>query len=204
MGTLHPKPEGSDSSITALASQPSRGDRTAEACLIPQIYEELWRVAARYMRPERLNHTLQPTALVHEAYDRLVRQPPIAWQSRAHFFAVAPELMRHMLADHARAGNAKRWGGIQHQLTLEEPVLPEPKQSVDVLLLNQAIESLTKLAERQARIIELHFFEGLSFEGIAPVLQLAPRTVKRDGGMARAWLNDQLSKSHDTGALATA
>ncbi len=194
MGTLHPKPEGSDNSITALLSQLSRGDRTVEARLIPQIYEELRRVAALYMRSERRNHTLQPTALVHEAYARLMQQRQIAWQSRAHFFAVASGLMRHILVDHARARNAEKRGGVQHQVTLDEAILPVPKQSVDVLALNQAIESLAKLDERQGRIVELHFFGGLSFEEIASVIRVAPRTVKRDWSMARVWLKGQLSK----------
>lgn len=194
MGTLHPKPEGSDNSITALLSQLSQGDRTVEARLIPQIYEELHRAAARYMRAERPNHTLQPTALVHEAYARLVQQPQIAWQSRAHFFAVASGLMRHILVDHARARNAEKRGGVQHHVTLDDAILPIPNQSVDVLALHEAMENLAKLDGRQGRIVELHFFAGLSIEEIASVLQVAPRTVKRDWSMARAFLKGQLTK----------
>jgi RNA polymerase sigma-70 factor, ECF subfamily len=194
METLHPKPEGPDNSITALLSQLSRGDRTVEARLIPQIYEELHRAAARYMRSERPNHTLQPTALVHEAYARLLQQPQIAWQSRAHFFAVASGLMRHILVDHARARNAEKRGGVQHQVTLDDAILRIPNQSVDVLALHEAMENLAKLDERQGRIVELHFFAGLSFEEIASVIQVAPRTVKRDWSMARAFLKGQLTK----------
>jgi RNA polymerase sigma factor (TIGR02999 family) len=194
MGTLHPKPGGPDNSITALLSELSRGDRSAEARLIPQIYQELHRVAARYMRSERPNHTLQPTALVHEAYARLVQQPQVAWQSRAHFFAVASGLMRHILVDHARARNAEKRGGVQDQVTLDDAMLPIPNRSVDVLALHEAMEKLAKLDERQGRIVELHFFAGLSFEEIASVIQVAPRTVKRDWSMARAFLKGQLTK----------
>jgi len=194
MGTLHPKPEGPDNSITALLSQLSRGDRTVEARLIPQIYEELHRAAARYMRSERPNHTLQPTALVHEPYARLLQQPQIAWQSRAHFFAVASGVMRHILVDHARTRNAEKRGGVQHQVTLDDAILRIPNQSVDVLALHEAMENLAKLDERQGRIVELHFFAGLSFEEIASVIQVAPRTVKRDWSMARAFLKGQLTK----------
>jgi RNA polymerase sigma-70 factor, ECF subfamily len=194
MGTLHPKPEGPDNSITALLSQLSRGDRSVEARLIPQIYEELHRAAARYMRSERPNHTLQPTALVHEAYARLVEQPQVNWQSRAHFFAVASGVMRHILVDHARARNAEKRGGLQHQVTLDDAILPIANQSVDVLALHEAIENLAKLDERQGRIVELHFFAGLSLEEIASVIQVAPRTVKRDWSMARAFLKGQLMK----------
>jgi RNA polymerase sigma factor (TIGR02999 family) len=194
MGTLRPKPGGPDNSITALLSELSRGDRSAEARLIPQIYQELHRVAGRYMRSERLNHTLQPTALVHEAYARLVQQPRVAWQSRAHFFAVASGLMRHILVDHARARNAEKRGGVQAQVTLDDAILSIPNQSVDVLALHEAMEKLAQLDERQGRIVELHFFAGLSFEEIGSVIQVAPRTVKRDWSMARAFLKGQLTK----------
>ena len=145
MGTLHPKPVGPDNSITALLGELSRGDRSAEARLIPQIYQELHRVAARYMRSERPNHTLQPTALVHEAYARLVQQPQVAWQDRAHFFAVASGLMRHILVDHARARNAEKRGGVQNQVTLDDAILPTPNQSVDVLALHEAVEEAGRI-----------------------------------------------------------
>jgi RNA polymerase sigma-70 factor, ECF subfamily len=194
MGTLHPKPGGPDNSITALLWELSGGDRSAEARLIPQIYQELHQVAARYMRSERRNHTLQPTALVHEAYARLVQQPQVAWQGRAHFFAVASGLMRHILVDHARARKAAKRGGVKDQVTLDDAILPTPNQSVDVLALHEAMEKRAQVDERQGRIVELHFFAGLSFEEIASVIQVAPRTVKRDWSMARAFLKGQLTK----------
>ena len=194
MATFERKPRGSDNSITALLAQLSEGNREVEARLIPQIYEELRRVAGRYMRYERVNHTLQPTALVNEAYARLIQEPHLHWQSRAHFFATAAQLMRRILVDHARARHAGKRGGIQHQVTLDEQVLPAPGQSIDVLALHEALEKLTKLDPRQSRIVELHFFGGLSFEEIASVLQVSERTVKRDWSMARAWLKGELSR----------
>jgi len=186
---------GPDNSITALLTQLSEGNREVEARLIPQIYDELRRVAGRYMRLERVNHTLQPTALVNEAYARLIQEPHIHWKSRAHFFATASQLMRHILVDHARARRAAKRGGMQHQVTLVEDILPAPGQSpIDVLALHEALEQLTRLDPRQGRIVELHFFGGLSFEEIASVLEISERTAKRDWSMARAWLKGELSK----------
>ena len=182
-----------DNSITALLTQLSEGNREVEARLIPQIYEELRRLAGHYMRLERVNHTLQPTALVHEAYARLVQQPQIPWQSRAHFFAVASQLMRHILVDHARARHAGKRGGVQHQVTLDEDILPTHEKSIDVLALHEALDHLAKFDPRQARIVELHFFGGLSFDEIALVLHVSERTAKRDWSMARAWLKRELS-----------
>jgi RNA polymerase sigma-70 factor, ECF subfamily len=185
---------GLDNLITALLAQLSEGNRDAEARLIPQVYEELRRVAGHYMRFERVNHTLQPTALVHEAYARLVQQPQIPWQNRAHFFAVASQLMRHILVDHARARHAEKRGGLQHQVTLDDAILPSHDQSIDVLALHEALEHLTNFDPRQGRIVELHFFGGLSFEEIALILHTSERTVKRDWSMARAWLKGELSR----------
>jgi RNA polymerase sigma-70 factor, ECF subfamily len=194
MATFRPGPDGSDNSITALLSQLSEGNREVEARLVPQIYEELRRVAGHYMRQERANHTLQPTALVHEAYARLVQQPQISWQNRAHFFATASQLMRHILVDHARARRAGKRGGGQNQVTLDEALLPASNHSIDVLALHEALERLTIFDPRQGRLVELHFFGGLSFEEIALVLHISERTAKRDWSMARAWLKNELSK----------
>jgi RNA polymerase sigma factor (TIGR02999 family) len=193
MATSVPEPD-SDNSITALLAQLSAGNRKAEALLIPQIYEELRRLARQYMRRERVNHTLQPTALVHEAYAQLVQLPQVSWQSRAHFFAAASNVMRHILVDHARARTADKRGGIQHQVTLDDALLAANNRSIDVLALHEAIERLEKFDERQARVVELHFFGGLTFEEIALVLNIAVRTAKRDWSMARAWLKGELSK----------
>ena len=195
MATLAPEPAGSDNSITALLLQLSAGNREVEARLIPQVYEELRRLAARYMRAERGNHTLQPTALVNEAYSLLVQQPQVPWQSRAHFFATASQLMRHILVDYARKRYAaKRGGGVQRQVTLDETILQSQNSTIDVLLLHEALEHLAQFDARQERVVELHFFGGLNFEEIAVILEISERTVKRDWSMARAWLKGELSK----------
>jgi RNA polymerase sigma-70 factor, ECF subfamily len=194
MTTLGPKAEGRDSSITALLLELSEGKQEAEARLLPQVYSELRRLAARYMRQERGNHTLQPTALVHEAYLRLVQQPQAPWQGRAHFFATASHLMRHILVDYARARQAGKRGGMRHQVTLDEAILPANERSIDVLALHEAIETLSGLDARQGRIVELHFFGGLTFDEIAEVLGCSVRTVKGEWSMARAWLKKQLSR----------
>jgi len=195
MATLAPEPGGSDNSITALLAELSAGNRDVESRLIPQVYGELRRLAAHYMRSERGNHTLQPTALVNEAYTRLVQQPQIPWQSRAHFFATASHLMRHILVDHARTRRAGKRGGLQRQVTLDDALLPSSERTMDVLILDEALENLAQFDPRQARIVELHFFGGLTFAEIALVLKVTERTVKRDWSMARAWLKGELSKS---------
>ena len=195
MATLAPEPGGSDNSITALLAELSAGNREVESRLIPQVYGELRRLAANYMRSERGNHTLQPTALVNEAYTRLVQQPQIPWQSRVHFFATASHLMRHILVDHARARRAGKRGGLQRQVTLDDALLPSSERTIDALILDEALENLSQFDPRQARIVELHFFAGLTFVEIALVLNMTERTVKRDWSMARAWLKGELSKS---------
>jgi RNA polymerase sigma factor (TIGR02999 family) len=198
----------SDNSITALLVQLSAGNRDAEAQLVPRVYHELRRLAARYMRRERGEHTLQPTALVHEAYVQLVKQPRVPWQSRAHFYAAASQIMRNILVDHARRKRAAKNGGPRRQVTLTDAVLhpeirPENRaadnrtaedRTIDVLVLNEALDALAILDARQARIVELHFFGGLSFDEIAEVLAVSERTAKRDWAMARAWLKAELSK----------
>jgi RNA polymerase sigma-70 factor, ECF subfamily len=192
MQPLKPASNGGHA-ITALLQKLSEGNREVEADLIPQIYPALRQLAARYMRHERQNHTLQPTALVHEAYERLVQQPQIPWQSRAHFYATASQLMRHILVDHARTRQAAKRGGVQHQVTLDEALLPSGGQSTDILALHEALERLAKFDARQSRIVEMHFFGGLTFEEMAAVLGVSDRTVKRDWSMARAWLKGELT-----------
>jgi RNA polymerase sigma-70 factor (ECF subfamily) len=194
MAILAPGPTGLDNSITAMLAQLGAGNQEVEAKLIPQVYGELGRLAARYMRGERGNHTLQPTALVNEAYILLVQQQ-IPWQSRAHFFATASHLMRHILVDRARKRVAAKRGGMKRQVTLDEAVLQSQNRTIDVLILHEALEHLATLDPRQARIVEFHFFGGLNFEEIAVVFQLSCRTVKRDWSMARAWLKVDLSKT---------
>jgi RNA polymerase sigma factor (TIGR02999 family) len=189
-----PEPD-SDVPITELLAGLRGGDPRAEAILIPRIYNELRRLARAQMRRERPNHTLQPTALANEAYQRLVQAPAhgVAWQSRLQFFAMAAQVMRHILVDHARAKRARKRGAFWQQITLDEGLNATEGQSLDVLALNEALERLTKLDPRQGRVVELHFFGGLTFEEIAEVLGIAARTVKRDWTMARSWLHNQLS-----------
>jgi RNA polymerase sigma-70 factor, ECF subfamily len=194
MATPPPQHGCSDDSITAMLGQLTAGNRDVEAQLIPQIYEELRRLARNFMWQERGNHTLQPTALVHEAYARLVQQTQVPWQNRAHFFAAASQLMRHILVDHARARRADKRGGAQQQVTLDDAMLQANNRSIDVLALNEAIDKLAALDARQARVVELHFFGGLTFEEIALVLTVSERTAKGDWSMARAWLKGELSK----------
>ncbi len=194
MATTRSAAGGLDNSITALLAQLKEGNRDAEAQLIPQVYKELRRIAGYHMRLERANHTLQPTALVHEAYSRLVQQPGIPWQNRAHFYAVASQIMRQILVDHARARHAGKRGGVQQQVTLDDALISSREQSIDVLALHEALERLSEFDHRQGRIVELHFFGGLSFEEIGLVLEISERTVKRDWTMARAWLKGELCK----------
>jgi RNA polymerase sigma factor (TIGR02999 family) len=186
--------EDQDDSITDLLSRVSSGNRAVEASLVPRIYKELHRLAAHYMRGERLNHTLQPTVLVHEAYLRLARQFGVFWQSRTHFFAAASQLMRHILVDYARSRIAAKRGGEKCQVTLGPGVAVQSSRSADVIALNESIERLSELDSRQGRIVVLHFFGGLSFEEIAFVLGVSTRAVRRDWTMARSWLRHELSK----------
>jgi len=156
--------------------------------LAPSLYRELHRIAVRKMRFERANHTLQPTALVNEAYLRLANASGSLWQDRAHFLAAAAQVMRHILVDHARLHGAGKRGAGAVQVTLDENIVPSPSHSIDVLALHEALERLSRLDARQGSIVELHFFGGLSFEEIASVLEVSDRTVKRDWAMARIWL----------------
>lgn len=183
-----------DHSISQLLFEVSQGNRDAEAALMTQVYGELRRLARKYMRAERANHTLQATALVNEAYLRLMGQQGVTWQDRAHFFAAAAQLMRHILVDHARARRADKRGGEQQQVTLTEALASEENKTVEVLALHEALEKLANLDPRQARVVELHFFGGLTFGEIAYILDASERTVKRDWTMARAWLKLALAK----------
>lgn len=181
--------------ITELLSRIKGGDRDAQSQLIPLVYAELHRLAASFMRRERPDHTLQATALVHEAFLRLAASPAIDWQSRAHFFAVAANSMRRILVDHARLANAQKRPGRREKLTLETALLYSEDQSEDLLALDQALEKLQRWDDRQSRIVELRFFGGLSIEETAEVLSISARTVKRDWTMARAWLHAELQET---------
>lgn len=181
------------SNVTLLLGELQRGNLQAEADLIPLVYQELRRIARWQLRGERSGHTLQPTALVHEAYLKLTRIEEMEWQGRSHFFAVAANLMRRILVDHARARLAEKRGSGQTMVEFNEAFLAMPEKSKDILALDDALERLTKMNERQARIVELRFFSGLTEEEAAHVLGLSPRTVKRDWRSAKAWLYLELS-----------
>ena len=181
--------------VTDLLAAWSNGDRDALSRLLPLVYGELQQVARRYLRAERPNHTLQPTALVHEAYEKLVGQDRTQWQNRAHFFAIAAEIMRRILVDHARKGQVGKRGGGAVRVALEESAAVEDRRDVEVLSLDELLTSLTKLDPRQARIVELRYFGGLSIEETAKALEISPATVKREWTVARAWLFRKMTQS---------
>ncbi len=183
-----PAPEA----LTALLQAWSRGDASARDQLFPLVYVELRRRAADCMRRERRDHTLQPTALVHEAYIRLSEQNP-GWKNRAQFFAVASQMMRRILVDHARARRAaKRQGGLL-TVTLEPEAGVSLPREVELLLLDEALDELASVDPRQSRIVELRFFGGLALEEIAGTLDLSLSTVNRDWRVARAWLYQRVA-----------
>lgn len=189
--------------ITALLEQLGRGNPEAEARLVPLIYGELRRMAARYMRRERPDHTLEATALVHEAYVRLVGQTRMNWRNRAHFFGVTAQIMRRILVDHARKRQADKRGGVAAQVSLDHVAVISPQPSEELLALDEALLRLSQWDPRQCRIVELKYFAGLEIEEIAAVLEVSPRTVKRDWNVARAWLRSEIRKplAHDTRAM---
>jgi RNA polymerase sigma factor (TIGR02999 family) len=164
------------------------GDREALEALMPLVYEELRRLAHHYLRQERSDHTLQSTALVHEAYLRLARQDPPQWQNRAHFFGIAARIMRQILVEYARGRGAAKRGGNTCRLTLDEAVALPQQTDVDVVALDKALNDLSELDAQQSRIVELRFFAGLTIEDTSEVLGISPATVKRDWVTARAWL----------------
>jgi len=184
----------SPSKVTQLLHDWSDGDREALDKLIPIVYEELRRQAARYLRRERPGHTLQTTALIHEAYLRLIDQKNVRWQNRAHFFAIAAQLMRRILVDHARGRQAAKRGGSDIKLPLEEGMIGSEGREVDLVALDEALERLASIDPQQSRVVELKFFSGLSVEETAEVLGVSQRTVKRDWNVAKAWLRREISE----------
>jgi RNA polymerase sigma factor (TIGR02999 family) len=181
--------------VTELLRCFRKGNSEAGAKLIPLVYEELRRMARRYMRQERSDHILQTTALIHEAYLRLVEQKETNWQNRAHFFAVAAQLMRRILVDHARASEAAKRGGDAERVSLDEECITwSPEKSRELIALDESLKRLAQLSPRQSQIVEMRFFGGLTVEEAAEVLQITPRTVKRDWSVARAWLHREVRK----------
>jgi RNA polymerase sigma factor (TIGR02999 family) len=179
--------------VTQLLASWSKGDRGALERLTPLVYGELKRLAGRYLRRERPGHTLQATALVHEAFLRLVDQRNVEWQNRAHFFGVAAQLIRRILVDHARGRMAAKRGANAVKLSLEDVVETPRQRPLDLVALDDALDALAKMDPQQSRIVELRFFAGLSIEETAEVLRISPATVKRDWTAAKAWLYRDLS-----------
>jgi RNA polymerase sigma-70 factor (ECF subfamily) len=187
-------PSGED--VTILLAELTKGDKEAASKLIPMVYDELRRLAGGYMRRERGDHTLQATALVHEAYLKLVEQRSVDWQGRAHFFGIAAQVMRRILVDHARGHLREKRGSGQQAVPLDEALVFAPEQSMELVKLDEALKRLSKLDPRQGRIVELRFFGGLTVEQTADLLGISPKTVKRDWSMAKAWLHGDLKVSH--------
>jgi RNA polymerase sigma factor (TIGR02999 family) len=186
------KGDVSQADVTAILGAWSDGDRRALDRLTPIIYDELRRLARRYMRQERPDHSLQATALVNEAYIRLIDYKRMQWQDRAHFFAVSAQLMRRILVDHARRHNLKRGGAVPH-VSLENAVFVPSDAPDDLVALDDALTALAQLDPRKARVVEMRFFAGLSVEETAAVLSVSSVTVMRDWSSAKAWLYRELT-----------
>ena len=182
--------------VTQLLVKLSHGDRSALDDLLPLVYDELRRLADRYLRRERSDHTLQATALVNEAYLRLVDQN-VPWQNRAHFFGVAAEMMRRILVDHARSHQAQKRGSGGVKLSLDEAINMSDERATDLIALDDALTALAEFDQQKSRIVELRFFAGLSIEETARVLGIGTATVIRQWKMAKAWLYHQVSKESD-------
>jgi RNA polymerase sigma factor (TIGR02999 family) len=181
--------------VTELLVRWRGGDREALDALMPLVYDELRRLAQHYLRLERSDHTLQSTALVHEAYVRLVGRDSPPWQSRAHFFGIAARLMRQILVEHARAHRAAKRGGNAVKLTLEDATSVAQPVAIDLVALDDALQKLAVLDVRQSRLVELRFFAGLTIEDAAEALELSPATVAREWTIARAWLYREIARS---------
>jgi RNA polymerase sigma factor (TIGR02999 family) len=181
--------------VTQLLARWSAGDREALDNLTPLVYNELRRLAKSYLRHERPDHTLQGTALVHEAYLRLIDQRNVAWQNRNQFFALAAELIRRILVDHARAKVAAKRGGNNVKLSLDEALAPADEKDLDLVALDDALEALARVDPQQSRVVELRYFGGLTIEETAGVLGISPATTKRDWTLAKAFLKKEILRN---------
>lgn len=195
----HPKKEMSEhtpSEITQMLLELTEGNQEVVNKILPHIYDELRRLAGGYLRRERSDHTLQPTALVHEAYMKLIDQNRVKWKNRAHFFGIAAQVMRRILLDHARKHQADKRGGEAEILPLEEEILVvSHDKSAELIALDDALEALAQLDPQKARVVELRYFGGLSIEETAEVTGVSVPTVNRQWRMAKAWLYSQLAKN---------
>lgn len=181
--------------VTKLLLKLSNGDQSVVNELLPVVYEELRRLASNYLRRERSGHTLQPTALVHEAYLRLVDQTRVSWQNRAHFLGVAAQMMRRILLDHARQHQADKRGHEFQKLSLDENVDKAIELSGDLIAMDDALKTLEQIDPQKAKLVELRYFGGLTYEETAEILGVAPLTVQRHWRLARAWLYEQLNRT---------
>ena len=179
--------------VTELLNKWSQGDKAALDELMPVIHSELRRLARRYMARERSGHTLQTTALINEAYLRLVDQQGVEWQDRAHFFAVSAQIMRHILVDHARKYQSDKRGAGAEKVPLDEVIIANQERAAELVTLDQALDDLATLDPRQSQIVELRFFGGLTVEETAVVMKIAPITVMREWRTAKAWLRHKCS-----------
>jgi RNA polymerase sigma-70 factor, ECF subfamily len=186
---------GKPLSVTQLIENYKQGDEGALGELLPQVYEQLKKIANAYLRKEKAGHTLQPSALVNEAFLKLVEMKEVRWESRAHFLASTAKIMRWVLMDHAKAKRREKRGGGQLRVTFQEGEHAKPDEGLDYMALDHALEQLAATDERRARVVELRFFGGLSVEETAEVLSTSPATVKRDWTLAKAWLFRELSKN---------
>jgi RNA polymerase sigma-70 factor (ECF subfamily) len=186
--------EPAPADVTFLLNKLAAGDQEAAAQLVPLVYQELRHLAARRLRQERPDHTLQATALVHEAYVKLSAQRDAKWQNRAQFFGVASQVMRRILVDYARGQHRIRRGGKQQKVSLDDVVLISPDRTEEVLTVHESLSRLEKLDARQARMVELHYFGGLTVEEIAEVVGISTKTVMRELNVAKAWLYGDLKE----------
>jgi len=192
---LHNLVQPAQDSVTKLLLDWGAGNRAALDALTPLVYDELRRLAGHYLRRERPDHTLQSTALVHEAYMRLIDQRNVRWQNRAQFFGLASELIRRILVDHARAKQAAKRGGTVVKLTLDEALDASVGRDLDLVRLDDSLKALAEVDAQQGRIVELRYFAGLTIEETAEALDISPATVKRDWVVAKAWLRRQMDKT---------
>ena len=193
MPSRTPSPIGSRAHVTELLLTWGSGDRAALDELVPIIHEELRRLARHQMRGERDNHTLQTTALVNEAFLRLVDLRRIRWQDRAHFLALSARLMRRILVDHARSRSYQKRGAGVANVTLDESLIASPERGIDLVALDDALEDLARVDARKSQVVELRFFGGLSVEETAEALKVSPETVTRDWRLAKVWLLREIS-----------
>jgi len=193
MPAATPSPNGSRAHVTELLLAWGSGDRVALDELVPLIHEELRRLARHQMRGERDNHTLQTTALVNEAFLRLVDLRRIRWQDRAHFLALSARLMRRILVDHARSRSYQKRGAGVANVTLDESLVASPERGIDLVALDDALEDLARVDARKSQVVELRFFGGLSVEETAEALKVSPETVTRDWRLAKVWLLREIS-----------